>query len=122
MLWVLVMALLLGSHSGRTVASSNVANIQYGSRVCNSWIFLLIHGAGWVGGRKEGMGAECSFFSEHGILAASVEYRLADGSIQPAWPARMIGAQLAVRWLRANAERLPIPVNLHHRFFSERMI
>ena len=69
---------------------------------------LLIHGGGWVGGEKDGLAELCHYFAEKGILAASVEYRLADGRNENRWPAQLVDVQLAVRWLRTNAYELGI--------------
>ena len=69
---------------------------------------LLIHGGGWAAGDKDGLASYCRYFSERGILAASVEYRLADGHAENGWPAQLVDVQLAVRWMRANANRLSI--------------
>ncbi len=69
---------------------------------------LLIHGGGWVSGDKADVGWLCRYFAERGIVAAAVGYRLADGSTANAWPAQLVDAQLAARWLRAHARDLRI--------------
>ncbi len=69
---------------------------------------LLIHGGGWTTGDKADFAWLCRFFAERGIVAASVDYRLADGSPDGAWPAQLVDVQLAVRWLRAHARELRI--------------
>jgi acetyl esterase/lipase len=43
-----------------------------------------------------------------GIVAATIDYRLATGSPHNYWPAQAVDAQLAVRWLRAHAAELGI--------------
>ena len=67
---------------------------------------LLIHGGGWSGGHKEDLGWVCRYFADRGVVAATMEYRLLDGSER--WPSPLIDAQLAVRWLRERASDLGI--------------
>jgi acetyl esterase/lipase len=61
---------------------------------------LLIHGGGWSGGTHKGYAP--MWLAEHGYFTASVEYRL---SGEAPWPAQIEDCKLAVRWLRANAEK-----------------
>lgn len=67
---------------------------------------LLIHGGGWSGGHREDLSWVCRYFADRGVVAATMEYRLLDGSER--WPAPLIDAQLAVRWLREHASDLRI--------------
>jgi acetyl esterase/lipase len=69
---------------------------------------LMIHGGGWNAGHKEAFGHICQVYAEHGVLAATMEYRYADGSEGGRWPAQLVDAQMAVRWLRAHADELGI--------------
>jgi acetyl esterase/lipase len=64
---------------------------------------ILIHGGGWVGGDKSAYAATCRFLAARGFVAATIDYRLAPANI---WPAQLIDAQLAVRWLRAHAAQI----------------
>jgi acetyl esterase/lipase len=71
-------------------------------------VMLQIHGGGWTGGSHK----TCMFyrvFAQHGYFAASVEYRLASKDAR--WPAQIEDCKLAVRWIRANAEKYHINPN-----------
>ena len=61
---------------------------------------LLIHGGGWAGGTHKGYAP--TWLAQHGYFTASVEYRLSGDA---PWPAQIEDCKLAVRWLRANAEK-----------------
>ena len=65
-------------------------------------LVLLIHGGGWEGGSKLGMRDEMLELARQGYVAASVDYRLAQGS-RNAFPAAVQDVRCAVRWLRAHA-------------------
>lgn len=68
---------------------------------------LLIHGGSWIMGDKSVDDTLCEVLAERGFVAATINYRLAR-SAQPAtqWPAQLVDAQLAVRWMRAHAAQL----------------
>ncbi len=61
---------------------------------------ILIHGGGWTGGDKRTNDTFCSSLASQGFVAAAINYRLTPRYL---WPAQLIDAQLAVRWLRAKA-------------------
>jgi acetyl esterase/lipase len=66
---------------------------------------VIVHGGGWRGGDKGGgqwrqLPVE---FAKRGYVAISVNYRLTDEAPSPA---QVNDVKAAVRWLRANAERL----------------
>ena len=66
-----------------------------------------IHGGGWYTGGK---GGEQTFammkaFVDRGYVAVSIEYRLSDEAV---FPAAVEDCKLAVRWLRANADKYHI--------------
>ena len=63
---------------------------------------LIIHGGGWSGGTYKG---HPLWLAAHGYFTASVEYRLSGDA---PWPAQIEDCKLAVRWLRANAEKYRI--------------
>ncbi len=65
---------------------------------------VWIHGGGWNGGTKNEARAKniCSTAAEAGYVAVSIDYRLGAG----AWPTNLHDCKNAVRYLRANAERL----------------
>lgn len=59
---------------------------------------VLLHGGGWIAGDQHQDDNTCSYLASMGFVAASINYRLAPAHI---WPAQLVDAQLAVRWLRA---------------------
>jgi acetyl esterase/lipase len=69
---------------------------------------VLIHGGYWTMGDK-GMYAElCRGAASEGIVAAAIGYRLANGDPHNRWPAPLVDAQLAVRWLRSRAAEFAV--------------
>ena len=70
---------------------------------------LLIHGGAWIMGNKNVNDTMCETLAERGFVAVTINYRLAQPS-QPAtqWPAQLVDAQLAVRWMRAHAAQLSL--------------
>ncbi len=67
---------------------------------------LWVHGGGWVKGSHHQNLA--MWMSAHGYFTASIEYRLAP---EASWPAQIEDCKLAVRWLRANAEKYHVGPN-----------
>jgi acetyl esterase/lipase len=70
---------------------------------------VLIHGGAWMGGDKLRWRSLCLQLAAQGFVAASIDYRLAP---EWPWPAQLVDAQLAVRWLRAQAVSLGL--DAHH--------
>lgn len=72
---------------------------------------VIIHGGGWSGGDKRA-GREINIgttLALNGYVGMSINYILAkDGGTEPTWPRNLHECKTAVRWLRANAERLHI--------------
>ncbi|HWB96874.1 MAG TPA: alpha/beta hydrolase [Bryobacteraceae bacterium] len=66
---------------------------------------LCIHGGGFRAGSRKGYVAQCVRLAQHGYVAATTDYRLAPGA---QFPAAVNDVKAAVRYLRANAERLGI--------------
>jgi len=70
---------------------------------------LIIHGGGWSGGKRD---AEREInigttLASHGYVCMSIDYLLHDAaSDKPCWPQNLHDCKTAVRWLRANRERL----------------
>jgi len=70
---------------------------------------LIIHGGGWSGGRRD---AEREInigttLASQGYVCMSIDYLLHDAaSDKPCWPQNLHDCKTAVRWLRANRERL----------------
>lgn len=72
---------------------------------------LIIHGGGWAGGDKRAA-REINIgttLAQNGYVGMSINYLLANaGHPGPTWPQNLHDCKTAVRWLRANAERLQI--------------
>ena len=71
---------------------------------------VIIHGGGWTGGdkgarREQNIGTT---LAAHGYVGMSVNYVLQTPDGPPVWPRNLHDCKTAVRWLRANAERLRI--------------
>jgi acetyl esterase/lipase len=72
---------------------------------------VIIHGGGWTGGdkgakREQNIGTN---LAEHGYVCMSINYLLADPKAHKgAWPQDLYDCKTAVRWLRANAQRLHV--------------
>lgn len=72
---------------------------------------VIIHGGGWSGGEKRAareinIGTTLAL---NGYVGMSIDYVLANSEHPgPTWPQNLHDCKIAVRWLRANAERLRI--------------
>jgi acetyl esterase/lipase len=90
--------------NGQTV---QITQPQRHSRPAPAVIYL--HGGSWIGGDHETGGFIVhqigDALNQKGFLVASVNYRL--GPDEP-WPAQIVDAKCAVRYLRANAKALDI--------------
>ncbi|HRK20563.1 MAG TPA: alpha/beta hydrolase [Fimbriimonadaceae bacterium] len=69
---------------------------------------VVIHGGAWMGGKRQDMAELCEAIAKKGMLAATVQYRLAP---KFKWPAMWDDTQTAVRYLRANANKYGIDPN-----------
>lgn len=69
---------------------------------------VMIHGGYWTVGDKGAYAWQCRLAASEGIVAATIDYRLANGAPRHYWPAQAADAQLAVRWLRAHAAELKL--------------
>src|ERR1700691_2650674 len=61
---------------------------------------VMIHGGYWTVGDKGAYAWACKMAADEGIVAATIDYRLANADPHNRWPAQAVDAQLAVRWLR----------------------
>ncbi len=71
---------------------------------------VIIHGGGWAGGDK-GAAREINIgttLALNGYVGMSINYLLSKSHPGPTWPQNLHDCKTAVRWLRANAERLNI--------------
>lgn len=66
---------------------------------------VWIHGGAWRGGRKEEFEKLVRDSAAAGYVSVSINYRLVPKSI---FPAQVEDAKCAVRWFRANAEKLQL--------------
>jgi acetyl esterase/lipase len=69
---------------------------------------IMIHGGYWEFGDKSAYTEACKGAAAEGIVAATIEYRLANGDPRHRWPAQAVDAQLAVRWMRSHAAEFGI--------------
>jgi acetyl esterase/lipase len=70
---------------------------------------VIIHGGGFTGGQRDAK-RELNIggtLARNGYVALSIDYVLAAAN-KPVWPQNLHDCKTAVRWLRANAERLQI--------------
>jgi acetyl esterase/lipase len=66
---------------------------------------VFIHGGGWVKGSRKDYTIYAQQFAEWGYVAATISYRFSDVA---KFPGCVSDSKCAIRWLRANAERLGI--------------
>jgi acetyl esterase/lipase len=72
-------------------------------------VIVWIHGGGWQNGNKSnGIGRLSSYVASGDFVGVSVGYRLTD---KGSWPAQIHDCKAAIRWIRANAEKLGIDPN-----------
>jgi acetyl esterase/lipase len=70
---------------------------------------VIIHGGGWRGGQRDAV-RELNIgttLARHGYVGLSIDYLLSTKE-KPSWPQNIHDCKTAVRWLRANADRLQI--------------
>ena len=69
-------------------------------------VIVYIHGGAWrAGDRRAGHRRLASYVTSGQYAGVSVGYRLTDEAI---WPAQIHDCKAAIRWVRANAERLGV--------------
>jgi acetyl esterase/lipase len=66
-------------------------------------VIVFLHGGGWSGGTRTTGPDFKRFFAQDGFAMASIEYRLTPSVT---FPSNVEDVKTAVRWLRANADRL----------------
>jgi acetyl esterase/lipase len=75
----------------------------------NPPVVLVIHGGGWMNEDRTASTGLARLLAQRGLAALNIDYRLANPtSPNTRWPAQLVDAQLAVRWLRANAGALHV--------------
>jgi acetyl esterase/lipase len=66
---------------------------------------IYLHGGGWRGGSRETMRPIAKAMADRGFIGLPAQYRLTG---QAPWPAQIHDVKAAIRWTRANADRLAI--------------
>jgi acetyl esterase/lipase len=80
-------------------------DLYHPTRASKRTAIVHLHGGGFARGAKENIAANCRAFAERGYTSLASQYRLSD---QGRWPDQMHDVKAAIRWTRANAERLAI--------------
>ncbi len=103
--------------SGRVTIEEGVVFGQGGGRDLRCDIFtppgkphdapavLLVHGGGWRSGDRSQLRGYGVLLGREGFVCVASEYRLTPAS---RWPAQLHDVKAAIRWMRANADRLGI--------------
>ncbi|HEY2708301.1 MAG TPA: alpha/beta hydrolase [Caulobacteraceae bacterium] len=66
---------------------------------------IYLHGGGWRGGSREAMRPAAKSMADRGYVGLPAQYRLTG---QSPWPAQIHDVKAAIRWTRANADRLGV--------------
>lgn len=74
----------------------------------NATAVLMWHGGGWRRGDRTRVASQATALAEQGFVVLSCEYRLNGEAL---WPAPIHDTKAAIRWTRANADRLGIDPN-----------
>lgn len=69
---------------------------------------IFIHGGGWRSGKRQDYKFYTTRFATHGYVVATVTYRLKEAGY---FPNCVEDVKCAVRWMRANAEKLHVDPN-----------
>jgi len=64
---------------------------------------VMLHGGAWRSGGRKDWFEGCRRAAASGVVGVAIDYRLADGTAGHSWPAQLVDAQLAMRWVRAHA-------------------
>ena len=67
-------------------------------------VLVMLHGGAWHSGGRKDWFEGCRQAAASGVVGVAIDYRLADGTAEHSWPAQLVDAQLAVRWVRAHAK------------------
>ncbi len=70
---------------------------------------VLLHGGAWIVGEPKQLRGYGFLIAREGVMCIAPEYRLAKSDDPSSrWPAQLHDVKAAVRWLRANADTLPV--------------
>ena len=62
-------------------------------------VLMYVHGGGWTSGDKDAVGAKAAYFTAHGFIFVSINYRL----MPAVWPAQQAAdVAQAVAWVKEN--------------------
>jgi acetyl esterase/lipase len=64
---------------------------------------VMIHGGAWHSGGRKDWFQTCRRAADSGVVGIAIDYRLVDGTAEHSWPAQLVDAQLAMRWVRTHA-------------------
>lgn len=73
----------------------------------NKPVVVLFFGGGWVGGQASRLSGQCDFFTKHGYVAITAEYRV-KGKHKTTPQECVKDGKSAIRWVRSNAKTLGI--------------
>jgi acetyl esterase/lipase len=68
----------------------------------------MLHGGAWRSGGRKDWFEGCRRAAASGVVGVAIDYRLVDGTAGHSWPAQLVDAQLAVRWVRTHAQEYRI--------------
>jgi acetyl esterase/lipase len=72
---------------------------------------VMLHGGAWHSGGRKDWFQTCRRAADSGVVGIEIDYRLVDGTATHSWPAQLVDAQLAMRWVRAHAADYGIDPN-----------
>lgn len=64
---------------------------------------IYVHGGGFTAGKRQSYARNVEWAARNGFVAATVDYRLADGRANTKFPAAIRDVAAAVRWLKTHA-------------------
>ncbi|HEX4507150.1 MAG TPA: alpha/beta hydrolase [Alphaproteobacteria bacterium] len=69
---------------------------------------VMLHGGAWRSGGRKDWFEGCRQAAASGVVGVAIDYRLADDTAGHSWPAPLVDAQLAMRWVRTHAKEYGI--------------
>jgi len=69
---------------------------------------IFVHGGSWISGSRKMYGTYCRHFAAKGYVVATIDYRL---SGEAPFPAAIQDVNCAIRWMRANSQKLGVDPN-----------
>ncbi len=90
-----------GMHTQTFTAGSSTTTVYWRTSTTTRGGLVLVHGGGWTGGQRSRFTQEAMQLADSGYVAATVDYRLADGGAAHAWPVQREDTLSAWRALRS---------------------